>query len=332
MTSGQASIGRAAADTGAGEGGVAGGADRAPTAETGFSFTDSSFAGSSYGDDESDVSAVWDSDGEDAASVTSVDTDYSEPERSATAPDVFAALTGDGVPVGGREGVAGPAPGDTGFDAVALPVPSAALSPDLPAGNGSSSPAGFRGAVPSSAASPDVVAGPAGGGVVPVLSSDAPSVQAPSSDGPSVGASPASTPSSNAPAASAVPVVSSLVPPPAQVPSSAEGPVFAALTGGEVLLSTPLPGRDGAGTGGGRAWFSEQDMERRREHYRHLPAVRHQVIWDPVEGREGPLEELEGPEADYTVALHIGPRGVELPLPDGRTGLTDGRGLGRLLR
>ncbi|MFF6816337.1 hypothetical protein ACFZAG_42025, partial [Streptomyces sp. NPDC012403] len=73
-------------------------------------------------------------------------------------------------------------------------------------------------------------------------------------------------------------------------------------------------------------------MERRREHYRHLPAVRHQVIWDPVEGREGPLEELEGPEADYTVALHIGPRGVELPLPDGRTGLTDGRGLGRLLR
>ncbi|MEW2080154.1 hypothetical protein AB0941_43015, partial [Streptomyces sp. NPDC013433] len=207
MTSGQASIGRAAADTGAGEGGVAGGADRAPTAETGFSFTDSSFAGSSYagssyGDDESDVSAVWDSDVSDTESVTSVDTDYSEPGRSATAPDVFAALTGDGVPVGGREGVAapaaGPAPGDTGFDAVALPVPSAALSPDLPAGNGSSSPAGFRGAVPSSAASPDVVAGPAGGGVVPVLSSDVPSVQAVSSAGssaqaPSTGAVTAGT-------------------------------------------------------------------------------------------------------------------------------------------
>ncbi|MEW2080170.1 hypothetical protein AB0941_43105, partial [Streptomyces sp. NPDC013433] len=193
VTSGQVSIGRAAADTGSAAGAVAGTVDDAFTA-------DAVFADGDFSDDaESVVSSVWDSDGEDAASVTSVDTDYSEPGRSATAPDVFAALTGDGVPVGGREGVAapaaGPAPGDTGFDAVALPVPSAALSPDLPAGNGSLSPAGFRGAVPSSAASPDVVAG---GGVVPVLSSDAPSVQAVSSAGssaqaPSTGAVTAGT-------------------------------------------------------------------------------------------------------------------------------------------
>ncbi|WUM79796.1 lonely Cys domain-containing protein [Streptomyces sp. NBC_00328] len=125
------------------------------------------------------------------------------------------------------------------------------------------------------------------------------------------------------------------VPSPAQAPPSVGEPAFVRLTGEEPsggLMSSPLPGEDGTGRGGGRAWLTGQDMELRQEHYRHLPAVRHRVIWDPVAGREGPLEPLDGPVPHYTAALHIGPQGAQLPLPDGRTGLTDGRGLGRILK
>ncbi|MEU1694831.1 lonely Cys domain-containing protein, partial [Streptomyces hirsutus] len=132
-----------------------------------------------------------------------------------------------------------------------------------------------------------------------------------------------------------VPTAVPAVPAAPRVPGAQGEPVFVPLTGEEpsgALLSEALPGSDGSGQGGGRAWFTQEDMERRREHYGHLPAVRHRAIWDLAADQEGPLEALAGPDTAYTAALHIGARGAELPLSDGRTGVTDGRGLGRVLK
>lgn len=251
------------------------------------------------------------------------------------------------------------------------PVLSDVASLDLPVGREGSSTADWRAPAPTSAASPDPLPGatdtsgtpvdgssagasltdtgaravplPSSGpqetpsaGTVPASGSPVqspsvgrvPAAVSPSADVPPT-PTPLSAPSTESPAA----VASPRGPSPAQAPlPSVEG--FVSLTGGEPLedlLSSPLGSRDGGESGGGRAWFSEKDMDVRREGYGHLAAVRHRVIWDPVVRAEGPVETLEGPGAGYTVALHVGPRGVELPLKDGRTGLTDGQGLARVI-
>ncbi|MFF6816198.1 hypothetical protein ACFZAG_41300 [Streptomyces sp. NPDC012403] len=150
------------------------------------------------------------------------------------------------------------------------------------------------------------------------------------------GEPPAGTPSAHSasPAPSQV-APAPQVPAPAQVPPPADEPVPVPLTDEEPsgeLLSEALPGKDGAGQGGGRAWFTPEDMALRRSQYAHAATVGHWVAYDAALDIESPLEELEGPEADYTVAFHLGPDGARLPLEGGGMRNVSGPELGRLLR
>ncbi|MET9506782.1 hypothetical protein ABZY42_34630 [Streptomyces sp. NPDC006622] len=380
MTLGQVPSGRTAADTGA----VAGGAgDVSEAVLVGGDLSD---------DDGSVVSSVWDRDDSDTASVSSLDSDYSDQDHPATGTDVPDTGPQTTVPV--AKDVPGsleePAPALSRTDLVSSDVPApdtAVLSPapvrgaEAAAGVSRAGGATVDGLAPSQAVaepehgSPSAVSGPGN----PVMDGDVPGlpvrddardvtvtpdgagdVRPPRDDvrdtvpvdtGRSVdarlaeegGRRGALSPEAGADERVATPVTLGHAAPGTPAPQTVSAPPAAVVPGapsvvrltGEIpddeLLSSPVPGRDGAERGGGRAWFVGEDMALRRPHYAHASAVEHWAVFDPKLNAEGPLERLEG-RAAYTAALHVGPDGAELPLRDGRTGIINGYGLGGLLR